>query len=1151
MKRAPLLLCGFLFAVVSAFGSDTASIVGTVTDAAGRVLHGAKVVALNVETGFANSTQTNADGSYSFPILPVGHYNIQIQASGFSEYQETGVVLDVNTALRVDAKLQVGSVTEHVDVSANAVQVDTESTHLGEVLGSATMESLPLNGRSYTDLLALQPGVVPVSFTNTSYTPTAPSGSLNDGTLSISGARGSSNGFMVNGGNVQEQMSNGTAIIPNLDSIGEFRIITNNFDAEYGHYSGGLVNVITKSGTNHFHGDAFEFLRNTDLDARNYYAPTRGGFKQNQFGGTFGGPIVREKLFFFADYQGTIQSIGATTGLIPVPSAADREGNLADESSQLTGTVIGPAVANTLSQNLGYPVSVGERFYTSGCTTATCVFPNAIIPKSVWSAPAANLLQYIPAPNVPASANFPTGAFTTAANNATLNDNKAGFRADANTRWGLLSGYYFIDRYSQVNPYASGRSTFGNFGGTEGGQAQFATVSDTKTFGSSSVNQFLLSYTRLAEQNGVPTGPAVDLASIGFTVGCNTLGICPQLPAFKTVIPIGFNNFAIGGPQDELDLWDNTYQVLDNYSKLLGNHNLKVGGIATYSQVTSKLGNSDSNGGFSFTGGAETGLDFADFLVGAPSQYAQGAFVPLYTRSWYYGLYAQDSWHAKRNLTLNYGLRWDVSTPWFEKFNHMQAAVPGVQSVVFPGAPLGWLFPGDPGIPKTISPVRYGNFAPRVGLAYSPDPKTSIRASWGLFYGDNEDWLNANNIGAPPFGFYWVSPTPPTFSTPFVDLYTGHVEGQRFPPQYGLNASPSHPDSSLDWAQFEPISSSPTNNIGNVTPYTESYLVSLQQALAKDTVLTMSYVGTQGHHLMVTVEQNPSIPSVCLSVSQPSQVAPGSNTCGPFAETGTFTTASGQVVEARQRFGPAFGSNGWYSTIGNSAYNGLQVSLRHTSARSSLLAGYTWSKSMDEDSSPSEQVYPFNPGLSRGLSAFDMTQDFVVSYTYKLPFDKAFRFGRLTQGWMLSGIARFATGFPVTILETDDRALIGATSLGDVGCEDEPNFTPAGKILGQTNPRKGGTYFDTSLFSSETLGQFGNSNRRFFHGPGINNWDMAFTKNLKLTESKSLEFRGEFFNIFNHTQFNAPNGQINSTDFGVVTSAGDPRIGQVAAKFVF
>jgi hypothetical protein len=1096
----------------------------------------------------------------------VGHYNIKIQAAGYSEYQQTGVVIDVNSALRIDVKLKVGEVTQHIEVSANVLQVDTETTQLGEVIGGKSMTSLPLNGRSYTDLLALQPGVVPSSVeTVNSYTPSAPSGGLNDGTLSISGARGNSNGFLVNGGNVQEQMANGTAIIPNVDSIAEFRIITNNFDAEYGHFSGGVVNVITKSGTNKLHGNAFDFLRNTDLDARNYSALARGVYRQNQFGGTVGGPIRRDKLFFFADYQGTRQLIGVSTPQIPVPSSEDRQGILTDEANQLTGAVVGPAFANSLSQGLGYPVSVGEPFYTAGCTSVTCVFPNATIPQSVWSAPAANLLQFIPSANVPASSSSPTGAYS-GNGNAPLQDDKAGFHLDANTRFGMLSNYYFVDKYSLVNPFAGG--TFGNFGGATQGTAQLFTISDTKTFGSYSVNEFLLSYTRNASFGNAPTGPTVDLASLGFTVGCNTLGICPQSSQYKTLPPIGFNNFSIGGPAGSEGLTENTYQAQDNYSRSLGNHSLKFGGIASLSQVSMQTYYAN-DGYFVFTGGSETGLDFADFLLGTASSWNQGVQLPLYTRSRYFGLFAQDNWRMRPGLTLNYGVRWDVTTPWWEKYNRMEALVPGRQSIEFPTAPLGWLVPGDPGVPTTVAATQHGNVAPRVGVAYSPNPhrgilekllggqdKSSIRASFGIFYSDLEDFTNANGNGDAPFGLYWTNPSPATFATPYVDVYTGHSEGQRFPiPSGVVTASPSHPDTNINWAQFEPISSSPTYYFGNVTPYAESWMLSIQRQLGSATVLSVSYVGNQGRHLMVIDEANPSTPSVCLSVSQASEVAPGSNVCGPGAETGTFTTASGQVIEARQQLGPNggtdFGSTGWFRTMGSSAYHALEATLHYSKGENSVLAGYTFSKAMDDSSSATEQVMPFDPSLEWGLSAFNIKQNFVVSYTYELPFDRLIRSrNQLVRGWILSGATRFSTGFPVTISENDDQSLIGNTSVGPTGDADEPNYTQ-GKLLSQTNPRKGGTYFNTALFSRETLGQFGNAKRRFFGGPGLNNSNMALDKEVHFSDAYGLELRFEFFNVFNHAQFITPSGLYNGGSFGVVTNANDPRIGQVAAKFRF
>src|SRR5208337_4517560 len=413
------LACGFIFffGVRLACGSVGGSISGLVTDPSGAVILGAEVVAVNTETSIQHTVKTDSAGFYSFPSLPIGHYQIEIRETGFKLFRETGLVIDANTALHVDATLQLGAVTEEVSISSTAVHVETTNTQMGEVIGASRITTVPLNGRGYTDLLALQPGVVPVSsgeYGNYNSPPDV-SGDLNAGHLSISGQREAANGFMVNGGNVQEGIEMGTAIIPNLDSIAEFRILTNNADAEYGNYAGGLVNAITKSGTNQFHGDVFEFLRNTDLDSRNFYSYNQtnpltgaeipgsaiGAFHQNQLGGTLGGPILRDKLFFFTDYQATRTVVGIDSGLIPVPSPADKTGNLADVASQLTGNVTGAFWANTLAQELGYPVSAGEAYYTSGCsTTSQCVFPGAVIPQSAISAPAKYLLKYIPSPNV-------------------------------------------------------------------------------------------------------------------------------------------------------------------------------------------------------------------------------------------------------------------------------------------------------------------------------------------------------------------------------------------------------------------------------------------------------------------------------------------------------------------------------------------------------------------------------------------------------------------------------------------------------------------------------------------------------------------------------------------------------------------------------
>jgi hypothetical protein len=1138
-------------------GSVTGSISGTVSDSSGAVIPNASASAFNTGTGLKQLTKTNAQGFYSFPSLPVGHYDISIQGQGFKEYVGRGLVVDVNSALRVDVTLEVGAVTQEVSVSATAMHVETTNTQMGEVISSSHITSMPLNGRSYIDLLALQPGVMPVSAgTYGTGWGNAVSGDLNAGNLSVSGQRESANGFMVNGGDVNELEEMGTTIIPNLDSIEEFRILTNNADAEYGNYSGGLVNAVTKSGTNKYHGSAFEFMRNPHLDARYYYSPERSVLHQNQFGGTMGGPIIRNKVFFFTDYQGTRYVHGVDTGPIPVPSPAEHNGDFADVPGQLTGTVVGPNWANILSQRLAYTVTAGEPYYTAACaTTAQCVFPNAVIPKSAFSAPAKYLDQYIPL-SIP-GANF----YATSAYKKTLRDDKGGARIDANTRYGMLSGYYFNDDDVLVNPYGS---SFPGFATTSNGRAQMVNLGLTKAFGSSSVNELRLHYRRYVIFRGAPMGGAgVSMETQGLT------GVFPMAP--PAVESVTFNNFSIGASSNFNESFENTYQIMDNFSKVIGTHTVKFGGSFNAKQLYWKF-SLFLNGAFGFSG-LETGNDYADFLLGAPAWYMQGLQLPEYDRSRYYALYAQDSWRATRKLTLNYGLRWEVSTPYWEAHNQVETLVPGLQSRVFPGAPEGWVFPGDPGIPSTLAPTRYNNFAPRIGLAYSPDAKdgfwgklvggpgkTSIRAAFGIYFTHFEGMDAMSEVGDAPYGYWWSSPAPPSFATPFVDRASGLDRGQRFPvPVPPLNVGPGNPDNSINWSQFLPISSSPGFFPGNRLPYAEHYNLSIQRQFGSATIFSMSYVGTQGHRLLAGLEANPGNPALCMSVSQVSQVTDGV-TCGPFGENGVYRPITGGVITTtRAPFSDAFGSNGWFATMANSNYSAFEATLRHTVGRLEILAGYTYSKTLDNASLSHEQINPINPNISKSLAAFDVTHNLVLSYSYRLPFDRLWCPNRLTNGWVLSGITRFATGFPVWLSENDDHSLLGTWSAGTGGAVDMPNYTPG--TLGYLDPRtavlpSSGTtgknpYFNTGLFSQEPLGQLGTANRRFFHGPGMNNWDLSLAKELRLTESKTVQFRAEFYNAFNHAQFLNPSGDFLSSYFGFVSSARDARIGQVAIKFNF
>jgi hypothetical protein len=1228
-RNSTFLMLSVSLALLLIFGTVlhagvTASISGTVTDPSGAAVPGAKVTATQVDTGITMNLETNAQGYYSFQALPLGKYTIKIEQKGFKAFEETNLVLDVNQALVVDAVMQVGEATEKVEVLSSALHVETANTQMGEVIEGKEMTDVPLETRSYTDLLALQPGVVATSsgmngalggsFTSAGFSPPLVSGSLNAGALSVNGMREAANGFILNGILVQETGFSGAGAIPNLDSIAEFRILTNNFDAEYGNYSGGQINVITKSGTNDWHGNAFEFFRNTNLDAANFFnAGQRGTYHQNQFGGTFGGPIKRDKIFFFADYQGNRLIEPVTQSFNGAPTAATESGNFSAIAPSLTGTVssgTGPnSWASQLSTQLGQTVTPGEPYYFSGCTSySQCVFPNAQLPAGAFSPIARNLLKYITPANGAIAANG-TGAFTSTQGKIDLNDNKFSARLDANSGWGLLSGYYYYDHFNRIDPYwQSNAPLYPGFGVNSNGQTHNINLGDTKTFGSASVNEFRLGYFRLDTKFNHPQGgTGVTLAQLGFASGVGGApGIFVGTPSVQGVPEIDFNNFVIGVPSRPNQLVENIYQVLDNYSRVVGTHTLKFGGQFHYNQLEENLSNV-ANGNFffgsNFSGGqpSETGSDFVDFLLGAPSSYVQGQSYPSYGRNFYFGLYAQDSWRIKSNLTFNYGLRYDVSAPWHEKYNEIQTLIPGLQSIVFPGSPLGWVFPGDPGVPSSLAPTRWNNFAPRLGLAYSfgghegvmgkilgQPGTTSIRVGWGMFYTSFEGATDFNEIGDAPFGNY-TGQNQSAFAAPFTNRSSGTSITNLFPvapPPHQFSAS--YPATGFPYTYltdfygaFGTIGSSPAFYNKNRLPYAENYELSIQRQITSSDLVSISYVGTQAHRLLASESANPGIPSLCLGLSQPSDVMAKTSTCGPGGENNMYTAANGTVTagtrgpfSAPYRNTPVngayivpFGNDSYFITAGYSSYNSAQISWRHTSGRLQTLVAYTFSKSLDNSSGYGEQYNPINPRLSRGLSAFDATHNFVASYAYTLPIDKLGGPKKLTNGWQISGITRFATGLPVTILETDDRSLLGTGFGGPITLPvDTPNLLgPVQTTNARNNPAH--YFFTPTSFGPVNLGLEGTANRRFFHGPGINNWDFALLKTTQLTERVNLQFRAEFFNIFNHAQFLTPSGLVSyscpanqigvagcsqvASSFGQVTAAADPRIGQLSLKLNF
>jgi hypothetical protein len=1215
----------------------TARISGTVTDPSGAVIAGATVVATNLDTAVITTVTTNAQGFYSFQELPLGKYSITVAQTGFKSYVQTGIVLNVNDALVIDVALQVGQATEKVEVLSSALHVDTESTQMGEVITGKEMTDVPLVTRSYTDLLSLQPGVAQSAsqmtgaysgpFISAGFAAPLVSGDLNSGAVSVNGMRESENGFILNGILVQELGFSGAGAIPNLDSLAEFRILTNNFDAEYGNYSGGIINVVTKSGTNDYHGNLFEFVRNTDFDAANYFdAGQRGAYHQNQFGGTFGGPIKKDKIFFFADYQGNRVIQGITQRITGAPTSALEGGNLSSVAGSLVGTVqscpppttgcnVANSYATVLSNQLGYTVTPGEQYYFPGCTTNTqCVLPNAMLSPTAFNPISANLLKYILPANGTNGSGVPT--YTTNSGATNLSDNKFSGRGDANTDFGLLTAYFYWDKYNRIDPYWPGNApVYPGFAVDGKGQTYNVNLGATKTISSSSVNEFRVGYFRLDTLFNQPSGgKGVTLASLGFASGANMApGIVPLVPALEGVPEIDFNDFVIGVPSRPNGLIDNIYQILDNYSKIIGTHTLKFGGQYHYDQLEEDLIDNVSNGNFFFgtnfnSLNSETGVDFVDFLLGAPSQFVQGQSYPSYGRNFYFGLYAQDSWRVKSNLTFNYGLRYDVSSPWDVKYHQFQTIIPGEQSVVFPGSPTGWVFPGDPHVPSTLAPTRWNNFAPRLGLAYSfgqhdgllgkvlgSPGSTSIRAGFGIYYSTFEGASDFNEIGDAPFGNY-TGQAAPTFAAPFTNRAMGTSILNFFPvTQPPKNFSAKNPatgppyDNLPDFfSAFGTIGSSPAFYNKNRLPYAEEYELSIEHQFTRSDLLTMSYVGTQGHRLMASISATPGNPALCLEFSV-AVLGPGG--CKPGGEnsvyinpvTNAYTLGTRMFLGTQTGTGVAlppgtnlpcapncdtvlpngslgiipFGNDSYFITAGASSYNSAQINYRHTSGRLQTLIGYTFSKSFDDSSGYGEQINPFNHRLSRGLSAFDGTHNFVASYSYTLPIDKLGGPKQLTNGWIISGITKFATGLPVTLVETDDQSLLGTGFGGPITLPvDTPNLIAPVVI---EDPRKtGGQYFSPASFGPSALGTEGDARRRFFHGPGINNWDFALLKDTRITERLDLQFRAELFNLFNHAQFETPSGITGfsggaptSSSFGFVPGTLPGRIGQLSLKLYF
>lgn len=1222
------MFCACMFCAclaLSAWGQNTAEVRGKVTDSSRQPVVSAFVIVTAQDTSLMRAATTDDAGAFEFAALPIGSYQLQVKADGFLALEATslrasiGQVIDLNIVLSQKRDLPSSLQT------ANAPMVESGNAQLGVVMGELEVTELPLKSRDTFDLLQLQPGVQGTLGADLFF------GNDKPGTVSVNGGRSRSNNSNVNGGTANDQMVNASSLEPSPDSISEFRVISHNYEAALGRNSGSVLNVITKSGTSGFHGSVYEFLRNNSLNAKGYFDPATPDFKQNEFGATFGGPFRRDETFFFSSYEGRRVRQGISSDPVTVPTSVERTGNFS-AGPTFSGVLNSGTVAQTLSARSGCAAAVqahGGAPIAAGSAYAA-IFPGNAIPSECFDPTALDLLnQFVPHENRGSNTFLSTP-------DAQVREDQITFRLDHNfTSQQQLSLYYYGQDGYDNEPFsrflASGANLPG-FGNDTRARFQQLNLSHVWNPTAKTTNEVRFIYYRNGQgkllspetTNLVQDSCVVVPASQCFSDPSNpSLGITPRFGASYEGVPfVGLAGaFAFGNNQaGNFSQTGNVYQALDTYSRILGRHTAKFGADIR-NQRMHQLYFYDISGGFNFYGDGPNDVGFSslipNYLLGLPDSYSQGSANAADVRSTQFDFFAQDAWRLKPNFTLTYGLRWEWNTPQADAGSRIQAFRPSQATGVFPCVlsssnpllasfgssdcspqgpgrsvfPLGMVFAGDPGVPAGLTNNYLRSFAPRLGLAWSPGwsegwlakvsggpGRSSVRMGWGLFYDSYEELLE-NFVAQPPFGGS-TSISNTLFNTPFLGQ-----DGSITPnPFHGfLDPEPGDP---VDFALFRPIFL-----YGNFprtlrSQYSAHYHLTIQRELTRDTLWQFGYVGSQGHRLLATLDQNYGTPQTCLDLNQ----IPGMS-CGPFGADsaysipanaipagvtlhlpyGSVPTVTGPnanpitLVGLRQYSSPlcepttgagcppdgipVFGSIFGQMPVANSSYNSFQSLVKQRFSHGVLfLVSYTWSRSIDNASSFENAVNPIDPQKSRSLSSFDARHRLVASPYWRVPDWGTSNWTRhLTNGWAVSGILTLQSGFPIRLTSSGDEELMSSVDFESPG---EPSqIAPLRRLYPQ---KSGGYYFDPSSFTEAPLGQIGNAPRTICCGPGSAHLDFAVHKLIDLREGPRLELRTEFFNLFNHTQFLNPDGNISDgTAFGQVNRAQDPRLIQLALRITF
>lgn len=1126
-----LLICCVLFTPLSIIAQTTGSIVGTVSDAAGAVVPGAKVSVVSETTHVARQLTTDERGEYNATLLPVDIYSVIVEHPGLEKSETKQIKVDVNQVVRMDVLLRVGSVSTVAQVKANAELVKTDQADVSQVIDATQITQMPLNGRNFLELALLSPGTTEMA--------RADSNIGNNGAGVIAnGASSNSGAYSVDGVPMQDKIDNRATLHPNVDAIAEFKIMTADYSAEYGRGSGANVLVITKSGTNALHGSAYEFLRNSVLDARNFFdGPTIAPFKQNQFGGTLGGPIRRNKTFFFVSYEGIRSSTGLTVNSI-VPTDAQRTGNMAG----------GPAIYDPLT----------TRTVPATGKIARDIFPGNQIPSNRIAPQSTAILKLLyPAAQqqAPFKINYHASPQQIMTNNPVI------ARVDQNfTATDVVYARYAGGTIHNISP-GQGSSPFPGSGGISDIQEENAVVGYTKVFSANIVNEARIGFNREAHN----LAPTLDTSCIVCSLGIGGVSTLqrdwgPPNISISNIAPVGAFPSAPQTPTTNQFVWNDTLSVVK------GRHSLRLGTDIERGQMNGWV-SVMSRGSFSFTGQEtnnpqsplNTGQGIADFLLGYPAsastQVGDNVFA---TRDIEAGFFVQDDWHVLKNLTLNLGLRYENAPPpvdaknelalWDGKLNAIVLSrnnlnAPTVASG-YEGQPLSSLIAAFPmfnfmtasqaGLPPSLATGGRLDFAPRLGFAWRifGNNNTVFRGGWGRFYevvGLNIDLKDTAN---PPYA-RTLSFTSAPNALPQLTL------ANSFPNRTVKSTPAASNGRYLDWRN----------------PYDDNFNATIEQRVSPNSTFTVGYVGARGVGQYMPIDFNSPVPG--LGNSQ------------------------------QNRPNPKVGAIGYQAVPwGYRWYNSLQSSFQARLSNLTLLVSYTRSKLITEGGGginefnhgvrfgwnffgtrpmPTGQLGPDNPFLTidRGLAPFDQRNRFVLSLIYRVPIGK----GKLLDvpgpvdwimgNWELSDITTIESGDALTpVLSVDNLNGAGGQANGAMS---RPN------VVGDPNngPKTIANWFDKSVFSAPValatvLAQglnpvfaAGNSGRGIIRGPSLINFDIGIFRNFPVWERLNFQFRAEMFNAFNHANFNDPNVTFGSATFGQITSADTARQIQFALKVTF